>query len=380
MKKLLFLPAIIFLLAACSNDHDNIICDIKGLQNDSLLAGFIKQTNTDSENIDTLVAKNGRVKFDYPVDELHEVVIIPFDLVYRLENGLSYPLPASRIRFFLDSGDMMKINAEIKGDYVDYTVSGNSISEQLSEARKMKLPLFRERIEFETEYNRKAREELGEREEENYWENRNRNNEEYTRQSLLYIREHPESEYSARLLLEIRDRELVSQLYSELNPGVKDSFFGNMLNKMIRGWAITTPGVSFPPFMLPTLDGDTLSFDRYRGKYIVIDFWGSWCTPCLAEIPDLKSLYGKYVDKLELIGIACNDNQDRLKSTLDEYNINWPQVIEGEQEENMFSTIYGIRAYPTKILIGPDRKVIRSYTGIDRDFYSDIDSILNNNK
>ncbi|MDT8402796.1 MAG: TlpA disulfide reductase family protein [Bacteroidales bacterium] len=379
MKKLFFLPAIIFLLTACSNDHNNIICHVEGLDNDSLLAGFIKQTNTDSENIDTLVAKNGRVKFDYPVDELHEVVIIPFDLVYRFENGLSYPLPASRIRFFMDSGDRMKINAEIKGNYVDYTVSGNSISEQLSEARKMKLPLFRERIEFETEYNKKAREELGEQEQEAYWENRNRNNEKYTEQSLIYIRENPDSEYSARLLLEIRDREQVSQLYSDLHPHVKSSFFGNVLSKMIRGWAITTPGVSFPGFELQTLDGDTLSFDRYRGKYIVIDFWGSWCIPCLAEIPDLKSLYETYGDDLLIIGIACNDNPDSLKRTLDEYNINWPQVIEGE-EDKKYSMIYGIRAYPTKILIGPDRKVIKSYTGIDSNFYSDIESILNNNK
>lgn len=377
MKKLFFLPLIILLLTACSNDNYNIICDIKGLQNDSLIAGFIKQSNTDNENIDTLVAANGRVRLDYPVNELHEVVIIPFDLVFRFENGLSYPLPASRIRFFLDSGDRMKIDAEIKGNYVDYTVSGNPISEQLAEARKMKLPLFRERVDFETEYNKKAREELSEQEQEAYWENRNRNNEKYAEQSLLYIREHPESEYSARLLLEIRDREQVSQLYDDLHPDVKSSFFGNVLSKMIRGWAITTPGVSFPGFRFQTLDGDTLIFDRYRDKYIVIDFWGSWCTPCLAEIPDLKSLYETYGDDLLIIGIACNDNPERLKRTLDEYNITWPQVIEGEKEDNMYSTIYGIRAYPTKILIGPDRKVIKSYTGIDRDFYSDIDSILN---
>lgn len=379
MKKLFFLPLIIFLLTECSKDNNNIICEIKGLENDSLLAGFIKQSNTDNENIDTLVATNGRVRLDYPVDELHEVVLIPFDLVYSFENGLSYPLPASRIRFFLDSGDRMKIDAEIKGNYVDYTVSGNPISEQLAEARKMKVPLFRERVDFETEYNKKAREELSEQEQEGYWENRNRNNEKYAEQSLLYIRENPDSEYSARLLLEIRDREQVSQLYDDLHPDVKSSFFGNVLSKMIRGWAVTTPGVSFPGFELQTLDGDTLRFDLYRDKYIVIDFWGSWCTPCLAEIPDLKSLYEKYGDDLVIIGIACNDNPERLKRTLDEYNINWPQVIEGE-EDKKYSMIYGIRAYPTKILIGPDRKVIKSYTGIDSNFYSDIESILNNNK
>jgi thiol-disulfide isomerase/thioredoxin len=376
MKQLFTFLSILILVYACNNaPENNIVLRIKNLENDSVLVVFIQQTNLNNEIVDTIVARNGKIAINFPVTELYEVVIVPFDLIYKYDNGKRSPLPSSRIRCYINKEEKISINGEILNKQIDYNATGNLLSEQLSIARKMKMPLFQERISFEMEYNRKNVH--TENEEQEYWQKRNVNDIEYSKQSVLFIETHPECEYSARLLMEIKDKKKATELFNSLEESTKKSYFGIIMDDMIHGWSLTTPGIKFPNIVAKLLSGDEFSLKNYQGKYVALDFWGSWCTPCLSEIQSLKRLQAKYSDSLIIVGIACHDNLDKLLKTINEDQISWFQIMEGTERETKYSQLFGVKSFPTKILIDKEGLVLKTYVGMDESFYTDIEKLIN---
>ena len=374
MKAILSTLLLTFLFFGCKEpDNHTITCQIEGLQNDTALVAFVPISNEENQVIDTVLFKENILTYDLPVHELHEVFIIPFELIYKFENGRSYPLPASRIRFFIDSLEQIKITGQIEDQSVDYKATGNTLSEELTVARRMKLDLFKERIPIEYNFNSLDTIKNSEKE---YWRLRNENNEKYTNQSIAYIKANPQSHYSARLLLEIKDKQLATGLYAQLSEDVTSAYFGRIITDMVNGWMLTTPGLEFPNIVDRTIDGKEFELAGFRGKYVLLDFWGSWCKPCLAEVPQLKELIEKHDGKLEVIGIACNDDKERLAKTIAANGINWPQILEGRERESNYSNRFGVRSFPTKLLLDPQGKILKIYTGLDESIYNDVNDLL----
>ena len=78
---------------------------------------------------------------------------------------------------------------------------------------------------------------------------------------------------------------------------------------------------------LPDTSGNTLNLATAKGKYTLIDFWASWCTPCLLQIPDLKEAYAEYHPKgFEILGVSVDSKGDRWKKSIVKYDMTWPQV------------------------------------------------------
>ena len=377
MKHLITSLGLVFLFVSCeTKETSNIVVTISGLDSEFALIGFSPQSNRNKEIIDTVQFIDGKLEYNYPVHELNKVIIIPFDLFFEYENGVSYPLPASRINFFIDSLDQIKIEAVISDNIVDYQATGNNLSEQLTEARKMKIPLFKERVIFEFEYNSVAAEDRNELDEEAYWKNRAFNNEKYKNQNILYIESNLDAEYASRLILELRDREKAAALYYDLSQTVQNSYFGIIAGDMIDGWAITTPGIKFPDIRANTIENQEFQLSNLRGKYVLLDFWGSWCAPCIEEMPKMIGLHNKYKDELAIVGLACKDNKIDLMETIETLQINWPQILSGTTRETNYSQKFGITGFPTKVLIDKNGEVIKTYIGIDEDLYADIDSLI----
>lgn len=107
------------------------------------------------------------------------------------------------------------------------------------------------------------------------------------------------------------------------------------------------------------LSGKLISLQAYKGKYVFIDFWGTWCSPCVAELPEIKKQFAKIKkDKFQMLSIATSDDLTNLKSFLKKKAIKWPQILSDE-----IASKYQIIAYPTNFLIDPQGKII--YKNID---------------
>jgi len=147
-------------------------------------------------------------------------------------------------------------------------------------------------------------------------------------------------------------------IFSQLSPDIKER---EMIKRMIeRNESLkkTAVGQMFTDFTITQKDSSKISLSDYagKGKYVLVDFWASWCGPCRGEVPNLKEIYSKYKgDKFEIVGVAVWDELERTKKAIEEDKITWPQILDAGE---IPTKLYGINGIPHIILIGPDGTII----------------------
>ena len=118
-------------------------------------------------------------------------------------------------------------------------------------------------------------------------------------------------------------------------------------------------GQPVPDFTATDLDGNPITLQQYRGKVVLLDFWAVWCSPCIAEMPNVKRVYKTYKDEgFDIIGISLDTDEERLQKYLKENNIPWRQVFSGEGWDSPVSRHYNIRSIPAPWLIARDGTLI----------------------
>jgi thiol-disulfide isomerase/thioredoxin len=129
-----------------------------------------------------------------------------------------------------------------------------------------------------------------------------------------------------------------------------------------------------PDFTLNDINGRPLSLSSLKGKYVVLDFWGSWCVWCIRGIPSMKEYYAKYAGKFEILGIDCNDTPEKWKAAVKEYELPWLHVYCDETSTVLAD--YKIQGFPTKVVVGPDGHIIKTIVGEDPAFYDFLDELF----
>jgi len=120
-------------------------------------------------------------------------------------------------------------------------------------------------------------------------------------------------------------------------------------------------GAAFPDFNVKDLDGKALSIAGYKGKVVMLDFWATWCGPCVGEVPNVAAVYAKYHDKgFEIIGISLDrdGDKDKLISFTKEHNMPWRQFFDGKFWSNELAVKYGIQSIPATFLLDGSGKII----------------------
>jgi thiol-disulfide isomerase/thioredoxin len=125
---------------------------------------------------------------------------------------------------------------------------------------------------------------------------------------------------------------------------------------------------------LNDINGQPLSLSSLRWKYVLLDFWGSWCTWCKEGFPQMREQYLKYKDQFVILGIDCRDTQEAWRQTVRDFQLPWLHVY-CPNDTDLFEK-YGILGFPTKILVGPDGRIIKSFTGENPHYYSLIDELF----
>jgi thiol-disulfide isomerase/thioredoxin len=191
-----------------------------------------------------------------------------------------------------------------------------------------------------------------------------------------FLETHPAS-YVSPLALRSLAGELtadsLAMYYNRFPQGVKNTSFGKTVKEELERRKIGVPGTFAAGFSATDINGNKLDLADYKGKYVLLDFWASWCVPCRKGNPHLLSLYSKYKDKgFEIIGVASDDGKEEAwRKAVEQDKIGvWKHVLSGydqekrmrgEKNENYIGPKYGIATLPTKILIDPNGMIIGRY-------------------
>ncbi len=122
---------------------------------------------------------------------------------------------------------------------------------------------------------------------------------------------------------------------------------------------LVKPGTKAPDFKLKTSDGKNLKLSSYKGKYVVLDFWASWCPDCRKDIPEVQRMYNKFHAKgVEFIGVSFDTNKDAWVNALKKYGIVYPQVSElKKMRESAVAQSFGVKWIPSMVLVNPKGEV-----------------------
>jgi len=174
---------------------------------------------------------------------------------------------------------------------------------------------------------------------------------------LNFIKTHPSSYVSARGLLQMTNDDFLSEskkLFSALDEKVQQSAQGKEVAARIALLSkIRTGNMAFG-FTQQSVDGKPVSLASYRGKYVLLEFWASWCGPCRGENPNLRKQYQLYKDKgFEIIGVSLDHDKDAWKAAIAKDELPWVHVSDLKGWKNDVSTSYGIMGVPANFLIDP---------------------------
>lgn len=121
-----------------------------------------------------------------------------------------------------------------------------------------------------------------------------------------------------------------------------------------------------PDFSATDLSGRPVSLRSYRGRVVVLDFWASWCDPCIRLIPDLKALHRDFAGEgVVLIGVNSDDSENALRAAVKAHGIDWPQVWDASGEHDPLGLKYGIYGIPATIIIDKEGRIFKRWSTWD---------------
>lgn len=178
-----------------------------------------------------------------------------------------------------------------------------------------------------------------------------------------YISKHPSSAGAAAIIYDrfiaYPNFPVATELFASLTKDAQQSVIGSSITKAIAIDAKTAKGKPAPAFSMADKDGKIVHLSDFKGKYVLIDFWASWCGPCRKENPNVVAAYKKYHDKgFEIIGISLDSNKEAWLKAVDKDGLTWTHLSDLKGWQCATATTYGVKAVPASFLIDPNGKVV----------------------
>jgi len=200
-----------------------------------------------------------------------------------------------------------------------------------------------------------------------------------------FIKKNPNSFITPDLLYHILAEEddqipydTIKNLYNKLEPEIKKSCSAKQLAEKLNYFKNSRIGSPAPDFKVSDLNSNLLQLRLFKNnKYVLLDFWASWCGPCIGDFPFLKEIYSKYKDKgFEIISVTKDEKLDLWRATIQKENIEKWKHFSIKENKSIIEDTYAVTAIPVKILINKDGDIIGRWTGSSVEIKAEIEKMI----
>ena len=373
MKRFMLAVSCLSLSACMMADDLHVSGNLSDVGNDTLIA--MTYLNNSVDQTMKVVGKDGAFDFHMDVKEPEPLVL---QVRHPMKDG-QQPMAAYAVLMAVPGE-----NLKVTGSFSNYQVDGSAFYKDFEQCRKVSAS-FEEGVKnLQRDYSAKmeqgANPDSLEKVINKAYEELKANLSDAT---LKYIKAHPDMEACVSMLDNV-DVENYKEVLAALSPAVREGrmkglvdHFADYAQKALEREAAkknTVEGNVAPDFTLKSIDGKNISLSSLKGKVVVLDFWGSWCGWCIKGMPKMKEYYAKYKGKLEILGIDCNDTEQKWRDAVKKHELPWLHVRnEGNPD---VTVLYGISGFPTKIVVDAEGKISKVVVGESEDFYTYLDQLL----
>lgn len=392
MKHLVWIWAVVW-MAACSKEA-RLTVVAEGLENDTL---FVEYSNFEERVMargdrsayqsvnDTLLFEEGRVEMALPAEGALFVSLNPATY-RRSEQGRMFFHPAGRIELLVQPGEVLEVALKPqRHGHLAAKVSGSELNSGIAQldnqVRAVQVDMYANGFALNEALRTKS-------DAVDSLRNRTMN----IRSALHsvyaeYMKANLESEISAYCLYQMGPRR-GERYYRDLDKKAFKGLFrpvGRMMERYVEEQATRAElktaiaeGVDAPDFALKDPQGKSVTLASFRGKWVVIDFWGTWCSWCIKGMPRMKQLYRENRDRLEIIGVACGDKREQWQKAVKAMSLEWVNVIDPMDApvEESVAARYAVEGYPTKVIVDPEGKIHKIFKGESVEFYDEIKRLM----
>lgn len=308
------------------------------------------------------------------VDTLKSVAgIIKFEIDPSGPSRYMIQTPTGRrgVDFFASPGENLAviITSENPGDYI---VTGSPLMDGVTDLSKKSKVILEK---YRTAAQSNPRDEAAMQAAQN----------EYTALFKDYVAANPTNPASMYALLNLEGEDFMAGLAS-VDPSLRNSALYPMVESqkayVEKSMAaekkmeeMQSGSYVAPDFTLKNLEGKDVKLSDFRGKWVILDFWGSWCGWCIKGFPKLKDAYEQYKPELEIIGVDCNEPEANWRKGVEKYKLPWVNVY--NPEGTTLLADYAVQGFPTKVIVNPEGKIANITVGEDPAFFDTLAKLIN---
>jgi peroxiredoxin len=179
-----------------------------------------------------------------------------------------------------------------------------------------------------------------------------------------FVKSHPKSAVSGYIIYREFNNpnvpiDLAFECLSYVDKSIENTKFIKLATKRVTDIKGTMMGATATNFSQNTADGKSIQLKDYRGKYVLIDFWASWCRPCRMENPMVVAAYEKYKDKgFDVLGVSLDTNKEQWTMAIKNDKLTWTNVSDLKGGGNEVAVLFGIQNIPQNVLIDKEGKIV----------------------